>query len=303
MTLEADHPYKNTAVAIVSKHSKEKAIAKPLRVATGCDILAYSDFDTDELGTFTGEIERAGSPEETVRAKAEKGLDDARLRLGPDINVAIATEGSFGPHPQMPIIPGHHEIIYLVDRLRNFSLKEDYLAFETNYCYGYAETIEEVEKLASRCRFPSHGIVIAGAVKPERALDKPVLIKSLTFKGITEHKQLISLFDRCRKSSDATHVWLESDMRAHMNPTRMRNIRRTAIKLARRLASRCPECSAVGFGQTGKEAGLLCANCRRPTMVVGWYINSCWNCEHSIRISKYESDYRADPTYCDYCNP
>jgi Kef-type K+ transport system membrane component KefB len=51
----------------------------------------------------------------------------------------------------------------------------------------------------------------------------------------------------CRRADSRGQVWLEADMRAHRNPTRMRSIRRVGVALARRLATPCPSCMAPGW--------------------------------------------------------
>ena len=43
-------------------------------------------------------------------------------------------------------------------------------------------------------------------------------------------------------------VWIETDMRAHLNPRRQAVIRRAAQRLADRLSQYCPACQAPGYG-------------------------------------------------------
>jgi hypothetical protein len=52
-------------VALTTKHEKARAIARPFRVGLGVEVLVPTGIDTDLLGTFTGEVERAGAPHDT----------------------------------------------------------------------------------------------------------------------------------------------------------------------------------------------------------------------------------------------
>ena len=47
---------------IASKHKKERVIAPFVVEALGIKDVFISDFDTDSLGTFTGEISRKENP-------------------------------------------------------------------------------------------------------------------------------------------------------------------------------------------------------------------------------------------------
>ena len=80
---------------VATKHGKEKVIAPILERSLGVKVLSTTNLDTDRFGTFSGEVERKGTPLEVARAKCE-----AALKLtGADL--AVASEGSFGPHPEL----------------------------------------------------------------------------------------------------------------------------------------------------------------------------------------------------------
>ena len=53
--------YKDSSVALLTQHGKEKVITPILAAAIGCDVVLVTGFDTDQLGTFTRDIPRAGS--------------------------------------------------------------------------------------------------------------------------------------------------------------------------------------------------------------------------------------------------
>ena len=92
-------PYAGRSAVLATMHGKEAAFAPVLADRLGLDLIVPGGIDTDALGTFTGEIARQGSIGETARAKAVLGLSIA----GGDL--ALASEGAYGPHPQIPLIP------------------------------------------------------------------------------------------------------------------------------------------------------------------------------------------------------
>ncbi|MBU3646369.1 MAG: hypothetical protein FGM49_06150, partial [Candidatus Nanopelagicaceae bacterium] len=74
------HPYRGTTAAIATKHLKEQIIA-PIFVELGVS-LEVAAVDTDLLGTFTGEIEREGTPKEVAIRKARLGMAATGLAYG-----------------------------------------------------------------------------------------------------------------------------------------------------------------------------------------------------------------------------
>ncbi|MDP4663699.1 MAG: hypothetical protein NWS74_08540, partial [Salibacteraceae bacterium] len=54
---------------VATKHQKESVIAPLLQTALGVQCLTNPAFDTDKLGTFTGEVERVLDPIQTARQK------------------------------------------------------------------------------------------------------------------------------------------------------------------------------------------------------------------------------------------
>ena len=84
-------------------------------------------FNTDQFGTFSGEIERSQSPVDTLKAKCQLGFDVTACDL------VIATEGSFGAHPDLPFCAAHDELILLMDFKNNVSFSARILTTETNF--------------------------------------------------------------------------------------------------------------------------------------------------------------------------
>jgi len=92
-------------------------------------------------------------------------------------------------------------------------------------------------------------------------------------KEITDHDALAAAAQAATTATGAAHI--ETDMRAHRNPRRMRAIKRAMIDLVRRARSRCPECARPGFGVTGHLAGLPCAWCASPTLLTRAEVWTC----------------------------
>ncbi len=270
---------------------------RPLELCLDMEILSHGQFDTDQLGTFSGEVERQGTVRETVLRKAEAGMKETGIDFG------IANEGSFGEHPQIPFLASDHEVIVFVDKKNDCVFFEEVVSTYTNYSHSVLSDFSELSDFARMVNFPSHGLIMTPSSSLFPLDRTSMMISEGLTRGITDHRLLEDCFKCFSKISPVHAVWVETDMRAHFNPSRMRNIRHTATKLARRLSSKCPECELPGFGLTDKEAGLPCANCKRPTLVVGWFIHSCQRCGFRRQIRKYDEQFRADPQYCETCNP
>ncbi len=288
--------YSGKTIILTSQHHKEKAIALPM-MAIGARLETYSDFDTDLLGTFSGEIERDGTAHEVAERKARIGMKALSCSFG------IANEGSFGPHPYLPFGCGGLEIIAFVDDENGCVYFEEFFTADINYSQTVVSSFSRLREVAQLMGFPTHGLILAPAAA-EHVVDRDTMMQELGLvKGIITEEKLEETFSEFCTKSPVGCVWVETDMRAHFNPTRMRSIRKVATMMAKRLRSQCPQCKFPGFGLTSKEAGVKCANCGTATEVVGWYVNECHKCKCVKKIPKYDEHYRADPQYCPSCNP
>ncbi len=89
--------YVGREICLTTRHGKEMALALPFSLGLGAS-LSLSPCNTDQLGTFSGEVERLDDAINTCRRKALMGLEQSGLRLG------LASEASFGPHPAVPML-------------------------------------------------------------------------------------------------------------------------------------------------------------------------------------------------------
>ena len=97
--------------------------------------------------------------------------------------------------------------------------------------------------------------------------------------------------------------YIETDMRAMQNPTRMQIIKEVCLKLINKLHSVCPECNYPGFGVVGAQAGLLCNSCSMPTRSTSAHIYQCKHCHYESKVLYPNGKESEDPMYCDFCNP
>ncbi len=278
--------YKGSCIILTTKHAKSIAIAPPFLKRLGSSIIEYV-VDTDKIGTFSGEVEREGTALECARKKCEWSLN----KLGHGVEFSIASEGSFGPHP---FIPCDHEILYFIDRKRDFHLYMSHISEKTNYRRQEIGSLEEIQKIADQVKFPSHALII-------RANNRET--KTPIFKGLDTKHALEEAFKECFKYTENGKVWLETDMRAQFNPSRMEVICELATKLADRLTAHCPICDNPGWGQIRHERGLVCGSCRLETELEKSEILGCVKCDYEENRERSDGKKEADPGSCQYCNP
>lgn len=284
----APWPYRDRTAALATKHDKQRALALPFRWGAGLSLRVPEALDTDLLGTFAGEIERTGTPGEVVRRKARLGMAAENLPLG------LASEGSFGPHPLMPFVPSDFELLVFVDDIKGFSVMEEIVTHETNYAREECATLHEVVTFANRVGFPSHGLIVRTVGNADTALIR---------KGIVTDDQLARAFSEAIGTSPMGRATVETDMRAHLNPTRMRVLRRLGARLVRRLRTICPRCDCPGFGRTGSERGLPCSDCGEPTEMTLHEIHACPRCAERRHQPRADGQTSASPQHCPFCNP
>jgi len=121
-------PYFGALIALTTRHGKERALSRVFAAGLGAR-LQLCDHDTDQLGTFSGEIPRLADAVATCRAKALLGMEAAGLSLG------LASEASFGPHPAMPMLPVGQELLLFLDQELDLCLIEQRLGWRTNYSH------------------------------------------------------------------------------------------------------------------------------------------------------------------------
>ena len=286
-------PYRGRVVALATKHGKERAIGRPLQAALGLEVMVPPNLDTDALGTFSGEVERVGTPKEMALRKARLGMAAAELPYG------LASEGSFGPHPFIPFLPIGQELLIFVDDVLGIELSEFLIVEDTNFNHQIVAPGDDLTGFLQGIGFPSHAVI----ARPNIARPNATWDRQLLFKGLTELATLKEAIAASAATSPDGRAHIETDMRAHLNPTRMASIRRLAFRLARRLATVCPACGTPGWGRIDVELGLPCMDCGTLTDLVRAEILGCTACDHRSAHPRPDGRSHAEPGQCPYCNP
>jgi hypothetical protein len=277
--------FKGRKLIIATKHEKEKVIAPILKKELGVKCFVALNFDTDELGTFTGEIERKDDPVSTARNKCLIAMKQNNCDL------AIASEGSFGPHPTIGFINADDEILLFIDKKNNLEIFSRQVSTKTNFNGSEIKSYKELQQFAKSVKFPTHGII----------LRKSKYFKDDIYKGITNELELKTVHDNLKNKYGS--VYAETDMRALFNPTRMDVIKKATKKLIEKIKTVCPKCTTPGFSITEAKPGLKCENCGFPTRSTLKHILTCNVCNFTEEKMHPHGRVSEDPTYCDICNP
>lgn len=277
--------FRGRKLLIATKHGKEKVIAPILESALKVKCFIIENLDTDKLGTFTGEVERADAPLTTLRKKCLMAMELVNCDL------LVANEGSFGPHPTAYFIPADDEFLMLIDKKNDLEIIVRELSTETNFNGANISTHKELIEFTELANFPSHGLIIKNKKEGFSAISKGIIdLNNLnhTFKSFIE---------------EYGEAYVETDMRAMFNPTRMKVIEKATHQLVAKIKCCCPNCNAPGFGITTSTPGLPCELCSLPTHSALNYTYTCIKCNFS-KVEKYPNGKtKEDPTYCEACNP
>jgi len=278
--------FKGRIAALATMHGKEKVIA-PVLKEIGVNVIVPERLNTDAFGTFTRDIDRAGNQLEAARTKAHTALALTGLDL------AIASEGSFGVDPQIPFIQSNLELVLLIDTKNNLEIRGHHRSTETNMNGSYVSTIEEACELAEKWGFPNHAVIVR---KNERS-------KRHIYKDIVTHADLEQRVMKLLKRLFTRKVYIETDMRAHRNPTRMQNITKATEDLIKNIKSLCPECSTPGFVVVDVKRDIPCNLCGRLTDRPNMLVYKCLKCDFSQDSPIVDSPASVDAGECEYCNP
>ena len=276
--------YKGSNVALLTQHGKENVVAPILAAAIGCEVALVTGFDTDQLGTFTRDVPRAGTQIEAARKKARIGMELANLPLG------LASEGSFGPDPFTGLFSWNVEMLVWIDDTLEIEVV-GVASGKTNFSHLLAANWEQAEAFARATDFPEHGIV----VRPRHEDDARIR------KGVADWESLREAFFWACGEADNGCAFLETDVRAHMNPMRMEIIASATRDLADKLGTPCPVCNTPGFQIVERAPGLPCEDCGAPTRDTRADIHRCGRCGHQAALERLEK--AAPAGHCDWCNP
>ncbi|MTJ31092.1 DUF6671 family protein [Aphanizomenon sp. UHCC 0183] len=281
--------YNNRMAILATMHNKEKVIFPLLKEHLGINLIVPQGLNTDIFGTFTREIKRPDTQVVTARLKAKKALEMY------DEKIAIASEGSFAPHPLIPYIYANREIIIFLDQENDLEIIGEVFSMETNFNHQIISSLEEAEEFGKKVGFPEHGLVIS--------FDNISTGTTEFIKGITSKENLINSVETAIKNTSDNKFNIETDMRSMYNPTRMKNISLATQDLINEINSLCPQCNTPGFMINQKIPGLPCELCHQPTSLIKTVIFQCQKCNFSQQQLFPNNQEFADPSLCEYCNP
>jgi hypothetical protein len=272
-------PYRGVRAALLTRHEKGAVVAPVLRSALGIAVVETDGFDTDQLGTFSGEVERELAPLECATRKATIACSLTGCDYG------LGSEGTFGAGPLGAIFTWNTELLAWHDRQRGFTV------------IGRAEGPSsarrvDVDSVEAACRltagFPAGQAAIVRSARGIR-------------KGLLGPDAVRAALEDWFGAALSEAVTIEYDLRAHHCPERRERIAAAARDLVRRLQSTCPVCARPDFVPDHGEPGLPCRDCGTATARILRRRARCRGCA-------YEREYPAEPAVadpfdCEYCNP
>ena len=277
--------FKGRSLLIATKHKKDQIISPIFEKEFGVKCFVPDHFDTDIFGTFTGEVERQADPITTARQKCELAMELSNSEL------AIASEGSFGPHPSIFFVNADEEFLVFIDKKNDLEIIVKEISTTTNFNASEIRSLRTLKEFANKVGFPAHGLIL------RQSKDDLKII----YKGITTWIKLIDAYNHLINHSDS--VYAETDMRAMYNPTRRNVIQIATNKLVEKIKTTCPTCKTPGFGITGIKEGLPCSACKATTRSTLSHLYSCQKCNYQDSKDYPYDKTEEDPMYCDRCNP
>lgn len=277
--------FSHRKLAIATKHGKEQVIAPLATQYLGVTCLVPSGLDTDVLGTFTGETERTLDPVEAARQKCLLAM----AATGCDL--AIANEGSFGPHPSVWFAMADDEVLFLLDKKLGLEVWVREISLETNFGGREISSLQALQEFAECARFPTHALILRSAPGAKEHLRK----------GITTWQELVKTYTCLLDTYGSAYA--ETDMRAHYNPSRMKVIAQGTEKLLRQVTTYCLQCQRPGFGVSQVIRGLPCGLCGAPTQSVKSLVSTCKGCGFTKEEVFPGGVQKEDPAHCQVCNP
>jgi hypothetical protein len=289
MTPSARSPFRGRRACIATKHGKEAALGPVIQDSLGMTIEPVpAGFDSDRFGTFSGTIPRPGSALDAARAKARLAME-----LGAD-DVVIASEGSFSPHPEVPMVTLAVELALLIDARNGIEVVGWHRSLQSNHASCDFESAAQAVTFAQQVGFPSHGVLLVIGDPAVRVFEHA----SRAIELQKQAEQCLSLAATMRVRCRAL-----SDMRAHRNPTRMAAIALAGQDLVQRALTSCPRCEAPGFGLDRHVQGLPCRDCGAPTSFTRVEVYACPQCRHETERERPDGLLAAEPGNCPECNP
>jgi hypothetical protein len=272
----------NQAVALLTRHQKQQVIAPILHKAFGWQVETTEAFDTDRLGTFSGEVARSKTALDCALEKAQLACQLTGLRRG------LGSEGSFGGGPYGDFLPWHQELVTYIDLDNNWQVS----GIAHGPSFHQQQSINSSRQLQAFIDDLPHAqaLVVYPKSRPANHI----------YKGLLSQNAILSAFTACQDYSTEP-VIVEYDLRAMHCPQRLERIAEATDNLVARLRCICPKCQHPGFWPDRIVAGLPCESCDMPTQDIAKRIAECVKCHHQ-EVYPVDKPF-ADPVHCPNCNP
>ena len=263
-------------------------MAPPFRRVLDAEIVVAPQLDTDELGTFSGEVPRPDALVETCAIKAELAFRSL------DVDCAIANEGSYGPIDAVPLVPSGVEIMAFLDRKRGIRI------IETLSDASHQLAPAALQGGRSQHRQGGEGDRLP-ALRRVRAVQQRHGPSDQERAGHPGRRRLgdepggQALRGR-HGGADRRHA-RPSQSHAHARAAR-------AVVAARQAAgASLPEMRCAGLRQIGNRRGLPCEGCAKPTHWVHFEIDGCSVCGHAETRPRKDGRKTAAKLSCASCSP
>lgn len=276
--------YQGKGVVLPTMHHKGVLVEGTFLDVLGMRVEEIA-IDTNQFGTFSGEVKRIESAKNTALKKAQLGLTASGAEF------AIASEGTIGPDPLVPFVTSNTEVIVFIDALNNLIITESFRSYEIVAASTTYLADMDLEKFLVKADFPRHKLLVRSDGADLKCFGKAI-------STVSELKDVISqaVQEKCET------IIIENDFRAFASPSRSLNITKAAQRLTERIASLCPECHTPGWGVVALIQGLACSDCGELNEeAVKAQLFGCISCAH--QVAGPELAESIDPGRCNWCNP
>lgn len=275
--------YRGQSVVLATLHEKGVLAKDPFLEILGMRVEEVQ-VDTDQFGTFLGDVERRLSPREVLMAKAHLGATHTQSKY------ALASEGTIGADPMVGFLNSDIEHVGFLDSVNNLFISHSYRSFDIQAQTHQYTPGEDLSTFLAKADFPHHQLIVKSLDSGVRPLAK----------GISTLVELMSVL-KTADTQGLVKITIESDLRAHASPSRAANIKQAFTELATKINTPCPECQSPGWAITSSISGLACLDCGEETEVVKAYIYGCISCTHTQEGEPLAEG--VDPSRCNWCNP
>ena len=189
----------------------------------------------------------------------------------PDVDCAVASEGSYGPIERLPLVPGGVELLAFVDRKHGIRHVETMPTHRTTW---------RLQRFASGRSRPAAGAEGHGLPAVRRV------------RGLQQRHEPADQEPRDGRRGDRGDGPRGRALRGRAGGALLRHARaqepdahagaaRRGLQARQAPAALCPKCHAPGYGPIGSRRGLPCETCGEPTHWIDFEIDGCSVCGHA----------------------